>query len=289
MKRFALYVLSVFIAFAMPLCAKVKTVEADYLYQIPDNVTNEQAKATALERAKIQCIADEFGTLITQSNTTNVSINNGEVSSNFMSLGGSELKGEWIETIGEPSFEFITDGGSVAIKVHVKGRIRELTKQRIPYKVSIFRNGIESANESIDFMKGDALYMSFQAAAKGFLAIYLLDANNNAFCLLPYQGQTNGFFDVKSNQKYILFNKSYAHDIKSELVDELLLDTDLNREQNRILTIFSPNKFYKAVDSKSQEDLPRDLSSEDFEEWLTGVIKKDPDLSISETLITISK
>lgn len=289
MRKFVISILLLAFTFVLPASAKVKTVETVYLYQIPDDVTNEQAKATALERAKIQCIADEFGTLITQTNSTNININNGEVTSNFTSLGGSELKGEWIETIGEPSFEFITDGGTVALKVHVKGKIRELSRQRIPTKVSIFRNGIDASNESIDFMSGDALYVSFQAAAKGFLAIYLLDAQNNAFCLLPYQGQTSGFFDIKSNHQYILFNKSYADDISADIVDELLLDTDLKREQNRILTIFSPNKFYKAIDSKSRDDLPRDLPSKDFEDWLTSIVKKDPDLSISETLITINK
>lgn len=282
-------VLLLLLAVTLSSVARIKTVEISYLYQIPDDVTNEQAKATALERAKIQSIADEFGTMIRQTNTTNVNINNGEISSNFMSLGGSELKGEWIETIGEPTFEFITDGGTVALNVHVKGRIREVSGQKIPYKVSILRNGIDVSNESIDFVSGDALYMSFKAAAKGYLAIYLLDANNNAFCLLPYQRQTNGFFDINGNHQYILFNKSYSDNISADLVDELLLDTEDNREQNRILTIFSPNKFYKAVDSKLKDDIPRELSSRDFENWLTNIIKKDSELSISETLITISK
>lgn len=289
MKRLLLNTTFIILTFVIAFGAKIRTVEADYLYQIPDNVTNDQAKAIALERAKMQCIAEEFGSFITQTNSTNISINDTEVSSNFTSIGGSQLKGEWIETTGEPIFEFITDGGSVAVKVHVKGKIRELTTQRIPYKVSIFRNGTETANESIDFMSGDTLYMSFQAAAKGYLAIYLLDAQNNAFCLLPYQGQTDGYFEIEGNRQYILFDKSQAYNISTDKVDELLLDSDMKREQNRILTIFSPNKFFKAVDYKSNEELPRNLSAKDFEEWLTNVIKKDPELSISENLITINK
>jgi hypothetical protein len=40
---------------------KVKTVEGEYTYYAPENVTVEQAKITADDRAKIQALADEFG------------------------------------------------------------------------------------------------------------------------------------------------------------------------------------------------------------------------------------
>ena len=73
--------------------------------EFTENISLEEAKRIALERAKIQAIADEFGTIVSQSNTTLVSNRNGESSSDFFSLGGSEVKGEWIETIGQPEYE----------------------------------------------------------------------------------------------------------------------------------------------------------------------------------------
>lgn len=275
--------------FVLLSAAKTVKVEVDYIYQIPDNVSKEQAKATALERAKIQAISDEFGSIVTQTNSTNVSIQNGEVSSSFMSLGGSELKGEWIETIGEPVYEFLTQGESIAVKVTVKGRIRDIVSQRVPITVKTMRNGVEPCNESCDFQCGDVLYMSFQAAANGFLAIYLIDANNDVFCLLPYQNQTNGFFDVKSNHKHLLFHKKYSDNLPEDVIDEFIMDTELEKESNRVIALFSPNKFFKATDSKIDEVLPRNLSYNDFEKWLSGIRKKDIDLVISETIITINK
>lgn len=287
MKRLSIVLLA--LAFVILAPAKTVKVDVEYVYQIPDNVSKEQAKATALERAKLQAIADEFGSVVTQSNSTNMSISNGEISSSFMSLGGSELKGEWIETIGEPAYEFLSQGDAIAVKVRVKGRIRDVNSQRVPVSVKTLRNGVDQCNESCDFQCGDALYMSFQAAANGFLAIYLIDANNDVFCLLPYQNQTSGIFDVKSNRKHLLFHKGYANDLPADVIDEFVMDTEQEKEHNRIVAVFSPNKFFKAMDSKDCEELPRNLSFKDFEKWLSGVKKKDVDLVISETVITICK
>ena len=81
---------------------KLKTVEGEYTYHASENVTLEQAKRTALDRAKIQALADVFGTIVSQYNATQVKNTNGHSSIDFTSIGGSEVKGEWIETIGEP-------------------------------------------------------------------------------------------------------------------------------------------------------------------------------------------
>ena len=87
---------------------KMKTVEGEYTYHAPENVTVEQARRTALDRAMIQALADEFGTIVSQSNATRVENRNGHSDIDFLSIGGSEVKGEWIETIGEPIYNIIT-------------------------------------------------------------------------------------------------------------------------------------------------------------------------------------
>ena len=268
---------------------KAKTVTAEYIYQIPDNVAPEAAKSTALERAKLQAIADEFGTTVTQSTSVSVTVDNTHTSSSFTSLGGSEVKGEWIETIGTPIFEFITKGTALAVKVKVKGKIRELLSERIPVKIRTFRNGLDDCNESSDFMAGDALYMSFSAPASGYLAVYLVDASDNVFCLLPYQGQTDGFYHTTANRRHWLFCKDHADETDKAIVDELILDTDRPTERNRLIAIFSPNKFFKAVDTKIQDDLPRSLTYPEFTDWLSNIKKKDVTLAVHENFINISK
>lgn len=266
---------------------KTKTVNVEYLYHIPENVSADEAKNIAFERAKAQAIADEFGTIVSQSNSVIVENSNGNSNIDFLSIGGSELKGEWIETIGEPKYEFLTNGDMLSIKVIAKGRIRELEGNRIPFDVKILRNGIDNGCESDHFCSGDDLYIAFKTPSAGFLAIYLIDAEKNAFCLLPYIGQENGIFEVKANKRYLLFHPDHSIDIPLDIVDQLTMDTSHDQERNRIIIVFSPNKFYKANDNRISEELPRSLSYMELQKWLSDVRKHDIDLSILERSIQI--
>lgn len=51
---------------------KIKTVDGEYTYVVPETVDLEKAKSIALERIKIQLIAEEFGTTVSQSNLHNI-------------------------------------------------------------------------------------------------------------------------------------------------------------------------------------------------------------------------
>ena len=53
-----------------------KKVSGAYTYHAPENISLEEAKHIAVNRAKIAAISDAFGTLITQNNFTIVSNNN---------------------------------------------------------------------------------------------------------------------------------------------------------------------------------------------------------------------
>lgn len=68
MRRIVL--ISVLLLFvAITYAQKMQKVTATYTYYAPENVTLEEAKHTALDRAKLSAIADAYGTLVTQSNT----------------------------------------------------------------------------------------------------------------------------------------------------------------------------------------------------------------------------
>ena len=141
---------------------QTKTVDGEYTYFVPENVDLEKAKQIALERLKTQLIADEFGTTISQSNSTLVKNSNGESEVDFLSIGGSEVKGEWIETIGKPRFDISYEKDILVVRVAVKGRIREIVSSTIDVKSLVLRNGIEDRFESNSFKSGDDLFVSFQ-------------------------------------------------------------------------------------------------------------------------------
>ena len=76
MRRAVLF--AIFIStFMMVYSQRTAKVSATYTYYAPETMSIEEAKRVALDRAKIQAIADEFGTIVTQSTSSIISNKNG--------------------------------------------------------------------------------------------------------------------------------------------------------------------------------------------------------------------
>lgn len=287
MRHFA--ILALWLLTTTAFAQKVKTVEGEYTYYAPEYVTMEHAKRTALDRAMIQAIADEFGTIVSQQNATRVENQNGRSDIDFLSIGGSEVKGEWLETIGDPIYNIRYEGDMLVVTVRVKGKAREIVTAAIDFQARILRNGTDDKFEDDDFRSGDDLYLSFQSPVSGYLAVYLVDADGQAFCLLPYRNQTDGIYQVNANQRYVFFNTREAPQPERPYVDEYVMTCSRSSEHNQIYVIFSPNSFAKATDNATDDLLPRELAYNDFQRWLTKCRKRDKDMNLRMVPITIEK
>lgn len=284
--RFYLSIIMLFLSSTV-FSQKMKTVEGEYTYRVPENITVEQAKRTALDRAMIQALADEFGTIVSQSNTTRIENKNGKSDIDFLSIGGSEVKGEWMETIGNPVFDIRYEGDMLIVYCKVKGKAREIVSAGIDFQAHILRNGTDDKFESDQFRGGDDLYLSFKSPVSGYLAVYLIDAENQAYCLLPYRNLTEGIYPIQANQRYTFFNIKEAPLQERPFVDEYVLTCERESEQNQIYIVFSPNQFVKAVDNDSSDLLPRELGFADFQKWLVKCRKHDKDMNLIIKSITI--
>ena len=268
---------------------RTEKVRAEYVYHAPENVTLEAAKRTALERAKLQAIADAFGTVVSQSNTTFVSNRNGESNTDFFSLGGSEVKGEWIETTREPVYEIVYEQGMLVVKVQVEGRIREITTAQIDLKVEPLCNGTELKYARTDFKNGDDLYLYFQSPVDGYLAVYLLDeVTQMVYCLLPYKASSASVVPIKHDKPYIFFSPKHAEENAHE-VDEYTLTCSNGMEQNTLYVVFSPNEFAKANSTNTEELLPQELTFAEFQKWLVKGRNRDRRMSVEQLQLNLRK
>lgn len=284
------FFLLLFLTFSLPVISdNLKTVEAEYIYYAPENVTIEEAKRIAIDRAKIQALADAFGTIVSQVNTTRIENGDGKSSLDFLSLGGSDVKGEWLETIGDPVVSVTYEQGILVIKVSIKGKAREIKTALIDIQTSILRNGIDEKSASSDFRDGDDLYLSFLSPVDGYLSVYLVDTESNAYCLLPYRKQKDGIYRIEANRQYLFFRESSASNEERSIVDEYTMTCSRSSEQNSIYVLFSPNSYTKAADSASEELLPRELSFEKFQKWLQNLRKRDNEFQCRTYTIQISK
>lgn len=268
---------------------RTKKVRGEYTYHAPENVTLEEAKHTALERAKIQLIADEFGTVIAQTNTAIIENSKEKSAVDFRSFSASDVKGEWIETMGEPKYTISYEQNVFVVNVYLEGRIREITKAQTTFAAKILCNGTEDRFERSDFKDGDKLYLSFTSPTDGYLAIYMLDTNQNAYCLLPYPDDTDGKVAVTHGVHYVFFSIKHKTKDDPTPVHEYNMTCDKGKETNFIYIIFSPNAFTKANDAMSSEWIPRALSYSDFQEWLSRCRRHDKEMVVEMKEITIRR
>ncbi len=275
---------------ATGLSAKTEKVSAEYTYYAPETMSIEEAKRTALERAKIQAIADAFGTVVTQSNTTVVSNNNGVADTRFFSLGGSDIKGEWIETIGAPEYQIAYEQGQLVVSVTAKGRIRPFSAPKAAIRVKILRNGTDDRFESSDFNAGDDLYMSFMSPVDGNLLIYLIDyANDTAYCLLPYSRSSDIAQRIDHDRRYLFFSSGEYVTGSHDEIDEYTMTCDSGIEQNGITVIFSPDEIIRPVSASTSVSRPRQLPLGEFDRWLADIRKHDNRIQIQTNQLSIKK
>lgn len=247
---------------------KLKKVESEYTYYAPESMSLEQAKQIALERAKIQVIADEYGTVVSLTNFTTVINNEGKSAIDLQSIGYSDLRGEWIETIGNPNYDISYSDGMQSVYVKVKGKIREIKSSYAQIRAKLLRNMPELRYESAEFHNNDDLFVYFLSPINGFLSIYLIDNSGTAFCLLPYARQSEGAFTIEANKEYILFNKSNVGLSDQSIIDEYIMTCGTNPESNKLAIIFSENPFIRSSDFGVSDRLPRQLNASDLNHWL---------------------
>lgn len=280
--------LFIYLLFPLTLCAqRVQKVCGEYTYYAEGNQSPNDAKRAALEGAKLQAIANEFGTIISQSTTQSETAANGEERIYFAQLSDTEVKGEWIEDLEEPTYDISFVQDLLVVKCKVCGRARELSNEAPEFTATILRNGTEAKFADVNFRNGDDMFLLFQAPTNGYVAAYLIDETPTAYCLLPYMGNAEGQQPVKHNKQYVFFSPAYAQ--KGEQIDEYTLTCSNDVERNQIYVIFSPQPFTKAQDSQVDNGMPRQLGYEEFKKWLSTRRKRDTKMGVKVMHIEIKK
>lgn len=255
-------------------------------YVVPENVSLQDAKIEALKRAKANALAERFGMMVSQNTTSIMKENDGELGNYFLATSGAELRGEWLEDIKEPEYNIYYRNDMQVVEVSVCGKARERKSAEIDLNVRVLRNGTKIHNESETFSSGDSFYLYFRTPIKGFVCVYLVDENQQATCLLPYQREQLHSVEVEANTDYLFF--SIEHSVQKVFVDEYVLSSYNGIIQNQLYVIFSPNDFVKASDREYSSAL-RELSFVDFQAWLTRNRNHDEKMQVIKKVLTISE
>ena len=274
---------------------KVKTVEADYLYEIPSNVSYAQACQIALVKAQNTAIEEAFGSVNNGKNIVIITNEDGESKTMLHSEVTNEVRGIWLGDITEPKYERVLDGNRDLLKVTVKGKIRELVAAGIDFEAKPLRNYPEIKSESNTYKHGEDFFLYFKSPVDGYLTVFMHTIlDDEVFYLLPYQSSGKGSFSVTHDKDYYLFSEAKASP-ENGPVDEIMITCTEGHpeEYNDLYIIFSPNNYAKPnkkVDQRQLADdliLPSSLSFKDFNSWLIKYQQKDEQMQVKRIPIKI--
>lgn len=288
--KIKLYILAILAIFAVSNASaqKDKNVSGEYVYVQGENDTPKEAKMIAVEKARVVALSEEFGTLINQLNQTSTK----DGKTNFISYGLSEVKGEWLADTKAPEISVSIDPktGRQVIRAKVWGKAREIVGAGLDVDALVLKNGTDVRFEDHAFKDGDMMYLSFKAPVNGYLLVYLMDENEQAYRLLPYRKANMYSYPVEADREYIFFSKSNPNpaDDRAKIL-EYNLTASHAVEHNRIYVIFSPNEFSRPTDNVNRGMLPPTLSFADFQKWLVDNRTRDAKMMMIPWDITISQ
>ena len=292
MKRTLLIICALLICL-VSFAGDIKHISITYEY-ISDNPneTPEQAEQIAIQMAQQKALEEHFG-LDVVGITSTMQRNRQEgqqvsSTSNVFSLRETSVRGEWIETTSLKVLQKTFEKGFWHVKVYIAGSARNHSTDKPEIQYAFINNTHDKQNRD-QYYDGDDIFLRFTSPVSGALCVYLVDAEQNAYCLLPYQSNTVGYQPIEANKDYLFFSEMVDPN-----ADEYTLNCMQSSEQNALYVIFSPNTFTKAADQQAgknwrDEQLPRFLSYEDLMKWLARNQTRDENMVVRRKVVTIRK
>lgn len=278
------------------MAQRVEKVEAHATYHAPHTMTPKEARYHAVVTAQVDAIARTFGTIISEESVSFSREKNMESSDDFFNVQEGDVRGLWLETIGDTvwSTPVYKNDGSVIYEVSLKGKIMELKNAAIDMVVKPLFNGTDPDRNEIrnnSFNDGDDMYLYFKSPVDGYLAVYIVDFDDNRTTqrLLPYPGQPGAIFKIQGDKDYVFFSDEKADPEVRQYVRGCRMRGRTDHDWNQFYVIFSPNPFVKALDKNIDDDLPNVVTFDDFQRWLSKYRRKDLEMCAEKILVEIVK
>lgn len=269
------------------LAQKTSALHGTYTYEVGDNdnITLREAKRKCIELAKAAAIKAEFGELITSDVIdSNVETNGEATSSFFWENTVAMAKGDWLGDTRDPEIHIEYIDGKLVFTAEVWGTAREIMQARTDLEWKVMKDGSDGKEEAQQLNSGERFYVSFRSPADGYVAVYLIENDDNTSCLLPYRKNTTGRHQIKSGRDYVFFDKETDPN-----ATPYNLTTQNESEDNQLVIIYSPNPFTKCNDVSKNSKRPNALTTHDFQKWLLKCQRADRDMIVNKRWIRINK
>lgn len=265
---------------------KVETVAGEATYYDDGRHSKVECMRLAAEQARVQALANHFGTIVAQDFIQTDRIKSGRETNDLLALSMTEVKGEWVSDIGEPEYTITFDKDqNMVVTCKVKGKAQAISNEATAFETSALRNGMTKAHADTRFNDGDDLFLYFLGSTDGYVTVWLEDEARNVYALLPYPRDSKSEVKVKRYNEYVFFSTAKG---KGQFgpEEELTMTADGNTEYNRLYVVFSPNP-YSRPPMRADGGLAS-LPSADFNKWLLKARHSDPKLGVKTINLEIN-
>ena len=260
---------------------RVANVCGEYRYQVPGEIPLNRAKQIAIDKARNEAIANEFGQVVSQSTNTTIHSSGTQSSIQSDSYASTESKAIWLSDTKEPEVSIAYENDVMVITASVCGKARELKTAEVELRMQVVSNGIETER----FKNNEKVAIHFKSPVNGYVSIFFRDDNAGMiYCMMPYENEDGTAREVKSNKEYIYLS---TEDPIYPYQEETILVTDKTVEFDTFILVFS-KKDFSMPSSEAGEFVP-ELSVEDFQKWLRKNRINDETMQTIEKTIQINK
>lgn len=273
----------------------------------PETESPEEARKKVIQQARIDALEKAFGTALTERTMQISNTYEGHTSNSTRIFGESQVNGEWLRDLENPKPTIVPMEHGNMYYVKVYGEAREVKYNKIDLDCRLLCNGTDPDKDRLRgdiFYEGDELYVFFTSPVDGWLAIYLIDDDDNhtTQCLVPYDDQRESAYPIVANREYVFFSKRTAEPQYVDFVTRMIVEARKKVDINELYIIFSPNEYTQAAsttynhsshdtteDEIQAELMPRETTYQRFDKWLYKQRKQDADLQQIPITFSICK
>ena len=258
--------------------AKDIEITGEATYYDDGRLSRKECEQRALEQARVNALANEFGTNVSQNMVTSDRIVRGKETNDFLATSMTEVRGIWLGDVGAPKYDYTYDKvHNLIVTCKVKIMARPLSNEMAEFDTAVLRNGTSRDSESTSFKDGDDMRLYFKGSTDGYTMVFLEDESRMVCQILPYPNSSKHEIKVKRNEEYIFFSKEKDSGNFGRVQEFEMRAPDFH-EYNKIYVLFSPNPFSSPVMDQS-EAIPM-VSSNAFTKWILKLRSNDPKLAV---------
>lgn len=271
----------------LPLTTQAQRVakvngKSTFILSENDNLTLKEAKIKCVELAKTEALKNEFGTLVMSDFINSDKIVDDEANSFYIMDTSTSVKGEWLGDERAPEINIEYVNGELLFTAEVWGNAREIIRANTDVKWQVQKDIEGKKIDSDEFNTGERFFIKFRSPSDGYIAIYLITADNETACLLPYRKDNSGRYQIKGGKDYIFFDKAL-----DPAASYYKLSTNKLQEYNQLVMIYSPHPFTKCTDTSVDSRHPNSLDQKDFAKWLLKNQRADKEMMVNRKWLTI--